>query len=183
MRWSAGCWAAAGMVVLAACGGSTGSGPTGGSSENRSPGPSTASGSPSASEPASPGVPSPSVSAGTPSASASTCVAGHAEVTVSPGDAVEQRLCARPGTVVSLVLRPRIDDKRWTAVHSSVPVFVLPSGWRVAPDGTARAEVRCAGTRAGIAEVTATAKAPDVAGAARVAFTLHVTVVPHPNQG
>ncbi|MET7699606.1 hypothetical protein, partial [Streptomyces sp. NPDC005485] len=143
----------------------------------------TTSASSSASGPASPSVPSPSVPAPTPSASAAPCAAGHTEVTVSPGDAVEQRLCARPGTVVTLVLRPRIDDKRWTAVHSSAPVFVLPSGWRVGPDGTARAEVRCAGTRAGAAKVTAMAKAPDVAGAARVAFTLDVTVVPHPKEG
>ncbi|WP_369251737.1 acetyl-CoA synthetase [Streptomyces sp. R41] len=119
----------------------------------------------------------------TPSASAGSCAAGHTQVTVSPGDAVEQRLCVRPGTVVSLVLRPRTDDKRWTAVQSSAPVFVLASGWQVAADGTARASLRCAGTRGGTAVITALAKAPDVAGAARAAFTLHVSVVPYPTNG
>jgi hypothetical protein len=76
-----------------------------------------------------------------------------------------------------------VDDKRWTAVLSSAPVFVLPSEWRLAPDGTAHASLRCAGTRAGEAKVTALAKAPDVAGAARVAFTLDVSVVPYPREG
>jgi len=123
------------------------------------------------------------VSATGPSASAGSCATGHAEVSVSPGDAVVQRLCVRPGTVVSLVLRPRNDDKRWTGVLSSAPVFVLVSGWKVAADGTARASLRCAGTRGGTADVTASAKAPDVAGAARVAFTLHVSVVPYTTQG
>jgi hypothetical protein len=85
--------------------------------------------------------------------------------------------------VVELVLRPRLDDKRWTAVRSSAPVFVLVSGWQVGADGTARASLRCAGTRAGAAEITAPAKAPDVAGAAGVAFTLDVSVVPYPKEG
>ncbi|MGW3497926.1 acetyl-CoA synthetase [Streptomyces sp. NPDC001020] len=111
------------------------------------------------------------------------CAAGHAEVIVSPGTAVVQRLCVRPGTVVSLVLEPRMDDKRWRSVRSSAPVFVLPTGWRVDADGSARASLRCAGTRAGTAKVTVLAKAPDVAGAARVAFTLEVTVVPYPREG
>lgn len=84
---------------------------------------------------------------------------------------------------MSLVLRPRTDDKWWTAVRSSAPVLVLASGWRVDADGTSHASLRCAGTRAGTAEVTASAKAPDVAGAARVAFTLHVNVVPYTTQG
>ena len=84
---------------------------------------------------------------------------------------------------MSLVLRPRTDDKRWTDVRSSAPVFVLASGWHVEADGTARAVLRCAGTRAGAAEITALAKAPDVAGAPRVAFTLHVSVVPYPREG
>lgn len=124
-----------------------------------------------------------SVSAtGSPTSPAS-CAAGRAEVTVSPGGAVVRRLCVRPGTVVSLVLRPRPDDKRWTAVRSSAPVLVLASGWRVDADGTAHASLRCAGTRGGTADVTASAKAPDVAGAARVAFTLHVSVVPYTTQG
>ncbi|MEU5591734.1 acetyl-CoA synthetase [Streptomyces sp. NPDC020298] len=86
----------------------------------------------------------------------------------------------RPGTVLSLVLRPRADDKRWTAVRSSAPVFVLASGWRVDADGTAHAWLRCAVTRAGAARVTAPAKEPDVAGAARAAFTVDVSVVPYP---
>jgi hypothetical protein len=68
-------------------------------------------------------------------------------------------------------------------VQSSAPVFVLPSGWQVDADGTAGASLRCAGTRAGAAKVTALTKAPDVAGAARVAFTLHVSVVPYPREG
>ncbi|MFI0966502.1 hypothetical protein ACH4S8_34685 [Streptomyces sp. NPDC021080] len=57
------------------------------------------------------------------------------------------------------------------------------SGWHVDAVGTARASLRCAGTRGGTAEITATAKAPDVAGAARGAFTLDVSVVPHTPQG
>ncbi|MFL5997787.1 MAG: acetyl-CoA synthetase [Streptomyces sp.] len=126
---------------------------------------------------------SPSGSAAAPRPSEASCVSGRAEVLVSPGDAVVQRLCLRPGAVVSLVLKPRADDRRWTAVRSSAPVFVLASGWRVDADGTARATLRCAGTRGGTAEVTARAKAPDVAGAARVAFTLHVEVLPYPTQG
>ncbi|MFK0155310.1 acetyl-CoA synthetase [Streptomyces sp. NPDC090493] len=89
----------------------------------------------------------------------------------------------RPGTVVSLVLEPRTDDRRWTAVHSSAPATVLVSGWRVDADGTAHAALRCAGTRGGTATITALAKALDVAGAARGAFTLEVTVVPYPQEG
>jgi hypothetical protein len=85
--------------------------------------------------------------------------------------------------VVSLVLKPRTDDKRWTAVQSSAPVFVLASGWRVDADGTAHASLRCAGTRGGTAKITATAKALDVAGAARVVFRLDVSVVPYTTQG
>jgi hypothetical protein len=102
---------------------------------------------------------------------------------VSPGDAPVRRLCVRPGTVVSLVLKPRADDRRWTAVHSSAAVFVVAAGWRVDADGTARATLRCAGTRGGAAKVTALAKAPDVAGAARAAFTLDLHVVPYPKEG
>ncbi|MFJ6088259.1 acetyl-CoA synthetase [Streptomyces sp. NPDC092369] len=81
------------------------------------------------------------------------------------------------------MLKPRVDDKRWTAVRTSAPVFVLASGWRVDSDGTAHASLRCAGTRAGEAEVTALAKASDVAGAASAAFTLHVSVVPYTTRG
>ncbi|MEW2287405.1 acetyl-CoA synthetase [Streptomyces sp. NPDC047841] len=89
----------------------------------------------------------------------------------------------RPGTVVSLVLRPRTDDKRWTAVRSSAPAFVPVSGWRVDADGTAHATLRSAGARGGVARITASAEAPDVAGAARVAFVLDVTVTPYPREG
>ncbi|MFG2370215.1 acetyl-CoA synthetase [Streptomyces sp. NPDC048504] len=117
------------------------------------------------------------------SASPASCAAGHTEVTAGPGDAVVRRLCVRPGTVVSLVLRPRTDDKRWTAVRSSAPVLVLASGWRVDADGTAHASLRCAGTKGGTADVIASAKAPDVAGAAKAAFTLHLSVVPFTTQG
>ncbi|GGJ16273.1 acetyl-CoA synthetase [Streptomyces brasiliensis] len=113
----------------------------------------------------------------------SDCAAGQVRVTVSPGDPATRRLCVRPGTVVSLVLAPRTDDKRWTAVHSSAPVLVLPEGWRLEPDGTGHASLRCAGTRAGAAVVSASAKAPDVAGAPSVAFTLDVTVVPYTREG
>ncbi|MFI1168839.1 acetyl-CoA synthetase [Streptomyces sp. NPDC020801] len=105
------------------------------------------------------------------------------DITVGPGDAAVRRLCVRPGTVVSLLLRPRVDDKRWTGVQSSAPVFVLVSGWHLDANGTAHATLRCASTRAGAATVTAPAKAPDVAGAARVAFTLDVSVVPYPKEG
>ncbi|WP_406457940.1 hypothetical protein OH768_27480 [Streptomyces sp. NBC_01622] len=167
MRWWAGVWTVAVAVVLAGCHASAGGGSVGGASESG----------------ASPTGGSPSVSAPGSSATAGDCAAGRAEVVVGPGDAVARRLCVRPGTVVSLVLRPRLDDKRWTAVRSSAPVFVLVSGWRVDPDGTARASLRCAGTRAGAAEVTASAKAPDVAGAARTAFTLHLSVVPYTTRG
>lgn len=84
---------------------------------------------------------------------------------------------------MSLALRPRNDDKRWAGVLSSAPVFVLVSGWEVAADGSAHTSLRCAGTRGGSAKITATAKVPDVAGAARVAFTLDVNVVPYTTQG
>ncbi|MCX5425761.1 acetyl-CoA synthetase [Streptomyces sp. NBC_00078] len=84
---------------------------------------------------------------------------------------------------MSLVLRPRADDKRWIAVRSSTPAVVQVSGWRLDADGTAHASLRCAGTRGGTVEITALAKAPDVAGAARGALTLHVSVVPYPAQG
>ncbi|MEW1774895.1 acetyl-CoA synthetase [Streptomyces sp. NPDC086777] len=129
-----------------------------------------------------PSVPSAGASA-RPSSSARPCAAGKAEVTVAPGEAVGERLCVRPGTEVSLVLEPRTDDRRWTAVRSSAPASVLVAGWRVDADGTAHAVLRCAGTRGGLATITALAKAPDVAGAARGAFTLDVTVVPYPREG
>ncbi|MET7457621.1 hypothetical protein ABZT03_38380 [Streptomyces sp. NPDC005574] len=125
----------------------------------------------------------PSTSPPASSAPTGGCVAGHVEITVHPGDAVERRLCARPGTVVSLVLRPREDDRRWTDVRSSAPAFVLAYGWRTDPDGTAHAVLRCAGGRGGAAAVTVRAKAPDVAGAARAGFTLHVSVVPYAREG
>ncbi|WP_405721893.1 hypothetical protein OG607_10860 [Streptomyces sp. NBC_01537] len=50
-------------------------------------------------------------------------------------------------------------------------------------DGTGHASLRCAAVRAGAAEVTVLAKAPDVAGAARAAFTLQVSVVPYAKEG
>lgn len=154
--WTAIAGVVAGVVVLAACGGPAGGGPPGGG-----------------------GTGGPSGS----SAPTGSCAAGHAEVTVEPGGAVEQQLCVRPGTVVTLTLRPRTDDRRWTAVHSSAPVLVLASGWRVDADGTGHASLRCAGVRAGAAEVTALAKAPDVAGAARAAFRLRISVVPYAKEG
>ncbi|MEU6098037.1 hypothetical protein [Streptomyces sp. NPDC047079] len=198
MRWWAGVWVVAGVAVLAACGSSAGGGGAGGSG-SRSSEPSA--GTSASASAGSSGVPSAGTSAPPPasasasatgggpstspaaSASLTGCAAGHTDVTITPGGAVEQRLCVRPGTVVSLVLRPRADDKRWTAVHSSAPAFVLPSGWRVAADGTAHATLRCATVRPGAADVRAMAKAPDTAGAARPAFTLHLSVVPYPTQG
>lgn len=192
MRWWAKAWMVAGVFVLAACSSSAGGRSAGVPSGSRPAGPSTntptppsapRSTVPSSIRPASPSEPSPSASATTFSPSAASCAAGRAEVTVSPGDAVTQGLCVRPGTVVSLILRPRTDDKRWTAVQSSAPVFVLASGWQLDTGGTAHASLRCAGTRSGTSDVTALAKAPDVAGAPRVAFTLHVTVVPYTTEG
>ena len=192
MRWWVAGWAVAGMVVLAACGGSSGGASSAGSSPGRSTGPSSSTPVPGSPTPApapssaahtGSGTPGGSASAGEPSGATGRCAAGHAQVTVSPGDAPTRRLCVRPGTVVSLVLEPRADDRRWTAVSSSAPVFVVASGWQVGPDGTARASLRSAGTRGGSAKVTALAKAPDVAGAARAAFTLDVSVVPYPKEG
>ena len=182
MRWWSAGWMIAGTVVLAACGTSAGGGSTGPASPsgNSSAQPSTTA-PPGAST--SPSGPVPSKSATAPSTPAGHCAAGHTEISVAPGDSVQQRLCVRPGTVVSLVLRPRTDDKRWQAVHTSAPALVLASGWRLDADGTAHAALRCAGTRGGEAEVTALAKAPDVAGAARAVFTLHVSVVPYTTQG
>jgi hypothetical protein len=102
---------------------------------------------------------------------------------------------------VSLVLRARAGE-RWTAVGSSAPVLALPFGWRVDADGTAHAAIRCAGVRAGSADIAVTAtapgpaletelatetapawaRAPDLAGPAPVAFTLRLSVVPRPKE-
>ncbi|MFJ5307538.1 hypothetical protein [Streptomyces sp. NPDC088350] len=170
-------WMVAGVFALASCTSSAAGGHGGTPSGSRPAQPSRHTSTPTPTS-----APS-SRSATTPPASSGSCAAGHAEVTVGPGDAVERRLCVRPGTVVTLVLKPRTDDRRWTALHSAAPVFVVVSGWQPASDGSARASLRCAGTRAGTARITATAKAPDVAGAARVAFTLDVNVVPYTTQG
>lgn len=176
MRW----WRVGGCVValvgvLAGCGASGGGGPT-------AKGPSeSASGRTPAGTSTRPSVPS--ASAASPVPSAAGCAARQAEVTVAPGDPLRRQMCVRPGTVVSLVLRPRTDDKRWTAVRSSAPVFVLVSGWRVAADGTAHASLRSAGTRGGSAEITASAREPDVAGPGGVVFTLDVTVRPYAREG
>lgn len=183
MRWWAGGWLIAGAIVLVACGGSSGgpseggssTPPTGAATGTASGGPTSASASASPSSSPSPSSPSPS--------SARTCVSGNVTVTVSPGDPVRRQICVRPGTVVSLVLRPRTDGKRWTAVRSSAPVFVLPSGRHVDADGTLRAPLRCAGTRGGAADITTLAKEPDLAGPGGVAFTLRVNVVPHTTAG
>lgn len=190
MRWWAGGCAIAAVVVLAGCGASTGRGAGAGAGTG-------ASGSRSARPSGSPGVseaPSGSASSGgtvapsgAPSAPASRspggCVAGRADVSVAPGGPVRRRLCVRPGTVVALTLLPRLDDKRWTGVLSSAPALVVASDWRVHADGTAHATLRCAGTRGGTAQVTAAAKAPDIAGAARPVFTLDVDVVPYAQEG
>ncbi|MFF7948328.1 acetyl-CoA synthetase [Streptomyces griseorubiginosus] len=112
-----------------------------------------------------------------------SCVAGRAQVTVSPGDPVRRPVCVRPGTVVSLVLSPRTDGKRWTAVRSSAPALVLVTGRQVAADGTAHVSLRTAGTRGGSAEITVSAKEPDLAGSGGVGFTLDVTVTPYAREG
>ncbi|MEU4038355.1 hypothetical protein [Streptomyces collinus] len=200
--WTGGWKAAVVVVLLAGCGAPAGGGTgadagpsetagTGtGAAESGSSGPARPSqparSSPARSSPAAPegATPSrPTRAPGSPTAPAGRCAAGRAEVTVSPGGPARQRLCVRPGTVVTLVLRPRLDDRRWTAVRSSAPALVVPAGWRVDADGTAHAVLRCAGTRGGGAEVTAAARAPDVAGAARPAFTLRLDVVPYAREG
>ncbi|WP_316772583.1 hypothetical protein [Streptomyces sasae] len=185
MRWWVTGWAVLGVVALTACGASSGGGAAGtGPPSGRTAGPSGGTPAHTSAAPvpapssAAPGGPAPSASV-----PAGNCAAGRTRVTVSPGDAPVRRLCVRPGAEVSLVLRPRVDDRRWTAARSSAPVFVLLSGWRVDADGTAHASLRCAGTRGGTAEVGVLAKAPDVAGAAGVAFTLEVTVVPYGREG
>lgn len=196
MRWWAAGWIVPVVAVLAACSTSPGDGSGGGASENHSTEPprgaptsgsappaSPAPSSPASTRTASPAAPSPSLPAVPSSAPAAACVAGRTEVTVAPDDAPRRRLCVRPGTVVSLVLQARTDDKRWTAVRSSAPVFVLASGWRVDADGTAHASLRPAGTRGGSATITGLAKAADVAGAARVTFTLDLTVTPQAREG
>ncbi|MFF4732558.1 hypothetical protein ACFY3M_46460 [Streptomyces mirabilis] len=60
-----------------------------------------------------------------------SCFAGRVEVTVSPGDAVERRLCVRTGAMVSVTLRPRADDRRWTAVRSRL-LFSCSGDWSMA---------------------------------------------------
>ncbi|MGJ5791844.1 acetyl-CoA synthetase [Streptomyces griseorubiginosus] len=125
----------------------------------------------------------PSASASSPPASGAGCVAGRAQITVSPGDPVRRPVCVRPGTVVSLVLSPRTDGKRWTAVRSSAPALVLVTGRQVAADGTAHVSLRAAGTRGGSAEITVSAKEPDLAGTGGVGFTLAVTVTPYAREG
>ncbi|WP_020133480.1 hypothetical protein [Streptomyces sp. 351MFTsu5.1] len=92
-------------------------------------------------------------------------------------------MCVRPGTVVSLVLSPRTDGKRWTAVRSSAPALVLVTGRQVAADGAAHVSLRAAGTRGGSARITVSAKEPDLAGAGGVGFTLDVTVTPYAREG
>ncbi|MET8586610.1 hypothetical protein ABZX39_37985 [Streptomyces collinus] len=196
--WTGGWKAAVVVVLLAGCGAPAGGGGTGadpgpsgsagtgtGPAESGSSGPDRPS-RPARSSPSGPGGSAPSRpthAPGPPSAPAGGCAAGRAEIIVSPGGPVRQRLCVRPGTVVTLVLRPRPDDRRWTAVRSSAPALVAPADWRVDADGTAHAVLRCAGTRGGGAEVTAAARAPDVAGAARPAFTLRLDVVPYAREG
>ena len=168
MRCWSGAWVIAGIagtVVLAACGTSTGGTAAASASDSASARPPSTTPAPDAST-------SPRESPTTTTPPAGDCAAGCTTVSVAPGAEVQRRLCVRPGTTVSLVLRPRADDKRWTAVRSSAPAVVQVSGWRLDTDGTAHASLRCAGT----AEITALAKAPDVAGAARGAFTLHVSV-------
>ncbi|WP_333775244.1 hypothetical protein [Streptomyces sp. IBSBF 3136] len=192
--WGGGRRAAVVVVLLAGCGAPAGGGTGAGPGPSESAGTGTGAGQSGSSGPARPSHAQPSAPArstpslptrapGSPSAPADGCAAGRAEVTVSPGGPLRQRLCVRPGTVVTLVLRPRLDDRRWTGVRSSAPALVVPAGWHVDGDGTAHAVLRCAGTRGGGAEVTAAARAPDVAGAARPAFTLRLDVVQHAQEG
>ncbi|MEV5841241.1 hypothetical protein AB0M32_04650 [Streptomyces sp. NPDC051985] len=183
MRWAAGGWIVAGVCVLAACGGSAGA-PAAGRSATPSGGtaPRTA-GTSSRTGGTSPRPSAAASSAGPGPSAAGGCLGGRVEVVVRPGDGTGRRLCVRPGAVVSLVLGARSDDRRWTAVRSSAPAFVVVSGWRVGADGTGYATLRCAGARGGAARVTVSAKAPDVAGAAGVAFTLDVRVVPYGREG
>ncbi|MFI7299190.1 hypothetical protein [Streptomyces sp. NPDC050121] len=178
MRWWAGGCAIAAVTVLAACGTTGGGGSAAGGSSGSTP-----TGPPSGTPTHTSAPPSPSAPSVTPSPPAAGCAAGRTEVAVAPGDPVQRPLCVRPATVVSLVLRPRSDDRRWTGVRSSAPVFVLVSGWRLDADGTAHATLRAAGARGGSARITALAKAPDIAGAAKAAFTLNVNVVPYPREG
>lgn len=195
MRWCWAAWVTAAVVgLLAGCGA-----PTGGGSEAHTGVPQSQGGGTGPSDGVSTGTgpsdggslrPSPSThtAASPPSPSASLpptgkCAAGHVEVAVSPGDPVRRELCVRPGAVVTLVLRPRVDDKRWTGVQSSAPALVVPSGWRPELDGTTHAVLRCAGTRGGAARVTVSAKAPDVAGAPQGVFTLDVSVAPYARSG
>ncbi|MFF7240574.1 hypothetical protein [Streptomyces collinus] len=198
--WTGGWRVAVVVVLLAGCGapaggGGTGAGPGPSGSAGTGTGPAE-SGSSGPARPSRPAPPSRAPSApagsgpsrptrapGSPATPSGGCAGGRAEITVSPGGPVRQRLCVRPGTVVTLVLGPRLDDKRWTGVRSSAPALVVPAGWRVDGDGTAHAVLRCAGTRGGAAEVTAAARAPDVAGAARPAFTLRLDVVPYAREG
>ncbi len=185
--WTLGC-AVAAVVVVAGCGASSERGGQAGASAGGSARPpesaSSAQGSSPPGSPVSPGVSVPGSSA-VPDSSAvpGRCLAGRAELAVSPGDPVRRRLCVRPGTVVTLVLRPRLDDRRWERVRSSAPALVVASGWRLDADGTAHAALRSAGARGGEARVTVAARAPDVAGAARPVFTLDVRVVPYPREG
>jgi len=90
---------------------------------------------------------------------------------------LEESLSVRPGAVVSLFLRARAVGN-WAGIVSSAPTLALPTGWRVDPDGTAYAAVRCAGARGGKADITVTTQAPDPAGPAPVAFILRLSVVP-----
>jgi hypothetical protein len=185
MRWWTAGWMVAGVVALAACSASPGNRSAGAPSENHSMEPTTSSAPPASPVPAappstrtqSPTGPSPSAPAPSSSPSATGCVAGQTEITITPSDPPRRQLCARPGTTVSRVLQPRTDHKRWKAVHSSAPIFVLVSGWRVDADGTAHASLRCAGTRGGSAIITALAKAPAASGSAHGVFALDMTVI------
>ena len=180
MRW----WRIGGCVialvgVLAGCGTSdTGGSAAKGPSEGPSRGTSAGTSAPTSVPPSSQ---APSASA--PQPSAGNCLSGQVELTVSPGDPVRRPVCVRSGTAVFLILSPRIDGKRWTAVRSSAPALVLVSGLRVAADGTAHISLRTAGTRGGSAEIGVSAKEPDVAGTGGVAFTLAVTVTPYAREG
>ncbi|SEE20201.1 hypothetical protein SAMN05216532_7313 [Streptomyces sp. 2231.1] len=182
MRWWTLGGAVAAIVVVAGCGASSERGGQAGASAGGSARQPESASSAQRSSPPGPPV-SPGVSVPGSSAVPGRCLAGRAELAVSPGDPVRRRLCVRPGTVVTLVLRPRVDDKRWERVRSSAPALVVASGWRLEADGTAHAALRSAGARGGEARVTVAARAPDVAGAARPVFTMDVRVVPYPREG
>ncbi len=170
MRWWAVGWMVAGLVAIAGCSSSSEGDAAAGPSGSRSVKPPTGASArtpagPSTSETASPTAGNPSAPAGTPSSAVPGCAAGHVKVAISPGD--ERRTaavrCVRgrgylsscsPGQTTS-------GGEACRARRPCCPCIRMAGD----ADGTAHATLRCAGTRAGKAKITALVKAPDVAGA------------------